>query len=183
MNRSIIDRSPWIVTGFGIGGSISFFVCFGVTFLLSMIRKLKFPEHEILIFTVLFYGIIFFIAHLDVRANMRRNRALLSRNSIKDIDTALTGGKAATARAKTVLWNIITIISVAWLTPALVIYWIAPRRPGMAFTACCFIFSLAGATAYLFKTGKQNQTAYNRIIFFVGVCAGVLTMVRFLPII
>ena len=146
-----------------------------------MIRKLKLPEHEVLLFTVLFYGVVFFIAHAGVRANTRRNRALISRNSIKDFSTTPTGMKSVIARAKTVLWNIITIISVIWLTPALVIYWVAPRHPAMAITVCCFIFSLAGATGVLFKIGKQNQTVYKKLMFFVGVCSGVLTAVHFFP--
>lgn len=182
MNRRIIDRSPWIVNGFGMGGSISLFVCLGVTLLLSVIRKLQFAEHEILIFTVLFYGIIFFIAHLDVRANLRLNRALMSRHSVRDVPAPLTGMNSAKARVKTILWNSITVISVAWLTPALVIYWIAPRDPGMAISACCVLFSMVGATAYLIKTGKQNQTVYNRLLYYAGVCCGVLTVVHFRPV-
>ena len=176
-----LDRSPWIVNGFVIGFSISLFVCFGVIFLLSMIKKLKFPEHEVLVLTVLFYGIIFFIAHSGVRADTRRNRALISRNSIKNFSKAPAETKSTKARVKTILWNMITIISVAWVTPALIIYWISPRHPHMAYAACCFLFSLAGATAYLLKTGKQNQTVYNRIIFFTGVCLGVLSVIHFFP--
>jgi len=181
MNMRIVDRTPWVVSGFGIGVSVSLVVCFGVDFLLSMVTSLKFPEHQVLIFTVLFYGVIFIVAHSGVRAGTRRNRALISRNSMKDFSATPMGSKSATARAKTALWNIVTVVSVIWLTPALVIYWIAPRHPDMSITVCCFIFSLAGATGVLFKTGRQKQTAYNTLMFFVGVCSGILAVVHFFP--
>ena len=147
-----------------------------------MIKILKFPEQEVLIFSVLFYGLIFFVAHSGVRANTRRNRALISKNSFKDRSKVPAGTKSTIDLAKTVVWNIIAIISVVWVTPALIIFWAAPRHLVVAYAACCFIFSLAGATAYLFKTGKQNQTVHNRLLFFVGVCSGVLAVTRFFPV-
>ena len=179
MNRNMIERSPWIVNGFVIGVAISLFVCSGVILLLSMIKRLELPEHQVLLFTVLFYGIIFLIAHSGVRAGTRRNKALISRSAFKDCSNTQAETKSTTALVKTVLWNTVTIISVAWLTPALIIYWAAPRRLSMAYTVCCFLFSLVGAIAYLLKTRKQKQTVYNRLLFFLGVCCGVLAVASF----
>lgn len=177
MNKRIVDRSPWIVTGFVIGVSISLFVCFGVMLLLTMIKKLGMPEHEVLLLTVLFYGGIFFIAHMGLRTETRRNRALISKYSIKDCSNTPIEMKSAVARTKTVLWNVTGIVSVAWLTPALIIYWTAPRHPNMAYSACAFLFGVTGGALYLLKTGKQHKTARDRFLFFVGVCSGVIAVI------
>ena len=181
MNNYIVDRCPWILSGFVIGVSISSFVCFGIIFLLSLIEKLKFPEQEILILTVLFYGIIFIIARSGVRVNTRRNRALVSRNSIRDYAEVQTGTKSTAVLMKSVLWNLVTVFSVAWLTPALILYWAAPRHPNVAIASCCFIFSVLGAIAFLFKAGKQNHTVYSKFMFFTGVFSGVLVVILFFP--
>ena len=181
MNNRIIDRCPWILSGFIIGISISLFVCFGIIFLLSLIEKLKLPEQEILIFSVLFYGIIFIIARSGVRVNTRRNRALVSRNSIKEFSEVSAETNSAATRTKTILWNMVTIISVVWLTPVLILYWTTPRHPNVAIASCCFIFSVLGAIAFLFKVGKQGQTGYNKLMFFIGVCSGVFVVILFSP--
>ncbi len=181
MNKRIIDQSPWVVNGFIIGISVSLFVCSGVMPLIKMVKNLELPEHEVLIFTVLFYGIIFFIAHSGVRTGTRRTKELISRSAFKHYSKAPPETKSTADRVKTVLWNTVTIISVTWVTPALIIYWAEPRHLNRAYSACCILFSLAGAIAYLLRTRKQNKSMANRILFFVGVCSGVFVVVSFLP--
>ena len=183
MKRNESYRFPWTVIGFAIGVSISLFVRFGINLLLSLVKNLNLPEHEVVLYTSLFYGAIFFIAWFGLRADRRSNQALISRwpRLIEDDPPPKSKINSMISRVKTILWSAFGIFSVVWITPALILYWVAPKHPERGILACTILFSLAGATAFFLKNSHKIQTAVSRLMFFIGVCFGTFFLVHFFP--
>ena len=165
-------RVPWTLVGMGIGVSISVLSWIGISELLSVIKKSKLPEEELIIFTSLFYGIVFFIALGGVRAESRRYRLLISKTPYGELPPPPSKAKATLNRIKTILWHIFCMVSLGWLTPVLIIYWAGLTHSKWAVATCaCFSSLLAGAY-YVLKKTDEMKMASNHLFFSIGVIIG-----------
>lgn len=167
----------WV--GFGIGAAISLLTKFGITGLLSLIERFQLPEEELAIFTSLFYGIVFFVALGGVRTESRRNKLLVTgkpyATSPPDPEPKT---KTPLGRIKTVLWYVFSCFSLAWLTPALIIFWADPKHPDWAVSACAYLFSLVAGAVYILRWEEKIKTGYNRFILYIGICLGAILVDR-----
>lgn len=167
----------WIAAGLGIGLSISLLVHFGIMGLLLLLNTLNLAEQEILIFSCLFYAVVFFIARSGVRVDNRRNRDFVTRQAYEEHPP--TKRKVAIGRIKTVLWVTFGCIAIGWITPVLLIYWSDPQDPEWAITASIFIFTSAAAVAFFLKNDKKIKSTVDRITFFIGAGLGAISVVCF----
>ncbi len=178
-NQKKYKRIPWVCLGFGIGVSVSVIVCFGISALLFIIDKFRLPEQELIIFSSLFYGIVFFIALGGMRAETHRYKLIVSKKPFEELSPPPAKSKMTIDRIKTILWVIFSIFSLGWLTPALVIYWAVPIHPTRVISGCAWLFSLIAGAAYIFKKNSDIETPYHHFIFFVGICLGIVLVNSF----
>lgn len=175
-------RIPAVWIGFGVGVAVSSLAHFGIDGLLFLIAQFQLPEEELVIFTSLFYGIVFFIALGGVRSESRRYKALVTRGLYVRPSPPESRARETMGRIRTVLWYIFGLFSLGWLTPALIIYWADPRHPDGAVSVCAYLFSFIAGAAYVWKRRDAVKTGYNCAMLFVGVCLGALLVDRILGI-
>jgi hypothetical protein len=178
-DRKATPRRPWMWVGFTIGAAVSFLAKFGIAGLLFLIQYFQVPEEELAIFTSLFYGLVFFIALGGMRTESRRHKLLLTGKPYATSPPELESRpKTHFDRIKTVLWYVFGCFSLAWLTPALIIFWAEPKHPDWAVSVCAYLFSFAAGAIYILKREEKIKTGYNYFILCVGICLGVILVDR-----
>lgn len=175
-------RRPWVWIGFGIGAAISFLAKSGIAGLLFLVGRFQLPEEELVIFTSLFYGIVFFIALGGARSESRKYKMLVTGRPYQAPPPPASKARETMGRIRKVLWYIFSLFSLGWLTPALIIYWSAPRHPGWAVSVCAYLFSLVAGTVYMMKRAGKTKTWYNYATFYIGVCLGAFLVNRIIDV-
>lgn len=164
-------RLSWIWAGIGIGALVSLLTHLGIRGILFFIEDSHLPKQELIIFTNLFYGIVFFIALGGLRTENKRYKRIVSRNPYNHIPPpVLSKARARFKRIKTILWIVFSAVSLGWLTPALVIFWTAPKNPRVAVIACAYLFSMVVGVAYGLGNNR-NETPQPRgyLMLLVGI--------------
>lgn len=169
---------PRIWVGFGIGAAVSSIAYSGIAGLIFLIEQFQLPEEELVIFTSLFYGIIFFVALGGVRAESRRYKMLVARRPFETPPPPASRARETMGRIRTVLWYVFSLFSLGWLTPALIIYWTEPKHPDWAVSVCAYLFSLFAGTVYVLKRSDKIRTGYNYAMLYVGVALGAFVVNR-----
>jgi len=169
-----IKRVSWVRIGFGIGVSVALLGYFGISGLLFAIEKFEIPEEQLTIYTSLFYGIIFFIAFSGFRVETRRHRMLLSRKPYEELSQPITTkAKEKLKRIRSILWLIFTVVSLGWITPALLIYWMEPRHIVRPVVICSSLLGVAAGILIVLKRTQDTKTPYDYFLFSVGLFLGI----------
>ena len=164
-------------SGISIAVIISLFASLGINFILTLINNLHLSKQLVVIYTSIFYGIVFFIARAGVRIKKNPRYRSFYREDPDEEPESISGIKSMLSRVGSVLWIAFGVISIVLLTPALVIYWKSPLNPDRIIMTCGFFFSLAGAVAFFFQNNEKIKSTSGRIIFFSGVFLGLLVFV------
>ena len=175
------DQKSWsylfcLFTGLGIVLVISLFVRSGISFILSLLNNLQLPKQVVVIYTSIFYGIVFFIARAGVRVKKRSRYGSLYKDDLEEEEESISGNKSMLSRARSLLWIAFGVISILLLTPALIVYWRSPLNPGRIIMICGVIFSLAGTGIFFIQNSEKIQSVAGRIMFFSGVISGILLL-------
>ena len=175
MGIMIKKENNWILcllSGFRIAFLSALFVILGVCFTLWLLENWQLQKEILVIYTSIFYGIIYFIARAGVRVKSYRQNANLNEKNLKDKIESPFKIKSLISRVRIIAWYFFWIFSILWLTPAAVIYWASPLHPNRIIMLFAFILSLATASIYFIENIEKFLSITNRLIFYLGACLG-----------
>ena len=180
MNKN--RKNNWLLCllyGFGISFLIALFVLLGVQFMLFLLAGWKLPREVVVVYTSLFYGIVFFIARIGTRAKNRWKQITINEEDLEDETEIFTKKRSIISRIRSVLWILFAIFSVLWLTPTLVIYWTSPLHSNSIFTLFSFVFGFTASVIYFVVNTEKFLSITDRLIFFLGACSGPIIVIYF----
>jgi hypothetical protein len=160
------------LSGLAIALLVSLFVIFGTNLMLRIIRAFDLPTQALVIYTSIFYGIIFFIARASVPVNRRPLSLQETEEGLLDEGENPPKKRPAISLLLTILWVLFGIFSVLWVTPALVIYWSSPIYPDKITALLALIFGLASAAIYFALKNERFHSILDRLLFLGGTCLG-----------
>lgn len=175
-------RRSWVLIGFGIGAVVAFLINFGIAGLLFLIGQFQLSEDELVIFTSLFYGIVFFFALGGMRFESRKYKMLVTGRPFQAPPPPVSKIRETMGRIRSVLWYIFGLFSLGWLTPALIIYWTDLKHPDWAVSIFAYLFSFAAGTAYVIKRADSEKTGYDYAMLYIGICMGALLVDRIIGV-
>lgn len=175
MGIIIRKKNNWIsclLSGFRIAFISALFVMLGVCFMLWLLEKWQLQKEIVVIYTSIFYGIIYLIARAGVRVKSHRHNTNLNKKDLEDKIEAPSEIKSLISWVRIIAWYFFWIFSILWLTPAAVIYWASPLHPDRIIMLFAFILSLATASTYFIGNIEKFLSITNRLIFYLGACLG-----------
>ena len=172
MIRKENNRILCLLSGFGIAFLSALFVILGVCFMLWLLDNWQLQKEIVVIYTSIFYGIIYFIARAGVRVKSHGQNANLNEKNLEDKIEAPSKIKSLISRVRFIAWSFFWIFSILWLTPVVVIYWASPLHPNRIIMLFAFILSLATASIYFLGKIEKFLSITNRLIFYLGACLG-----------
>ena len=173
-------KNNWLLcllSGLGISLLGALFILFGVRFVLLLVETWQLPKQVLVIYTSIFYGIVFLFARAGVRVKSRWKYAPVNEEHLEDETEALSEKRSVISRVRTAIWVSFGIVSVLWLTPALAIYWISPLHPNRVILLCASIFGLAAAAIYFVGNDEKFLSITDRLMFCLGACFGPIIVV------
>jgi hypothetical protein len=163
-----------LLSGFGITFLCAIFVFSGVRFMLYLLKALHVQKDVVIIFSSIFYGIVYLIARAVVNVRSRRQQSHFALEKLEaDMDES-SESRPQIPEFRLTPWFLFGVFSVMWLTPALVIYWASPVYPGKIIVIFSFIFSLPTAIIYYLLNDKRFQSLTDRLVFYLGACTGLI---------
>lgn len=158
-----------------MGVSASLLGYFGISGLLFAIELFHMPEEQLAIYTSLFYGVIFFFAFSGFRAETRRHRMLMTKKLYEEVPSApiRTKARAQMARVRRCIWVLFSVVSLGWITPALVIYWMEPLHVARMVVVSASLVGVAAGIFFVRRKIENVKTTYDLFRFFVGLCIGI----------
>jgi hypothetical protein len=171
-----------LLSGFGITFLCAIFVFFGVQLMLYLLKALRVQKDIVVIFSSIFYGMVYLIARAVV--NVRRHRQG-SHFALEELEASMdesSESKPQIPEFRLTAWFLFGIFSVMWLTPALVIYWASPVYPNKIIVIFSFIFSLPTAIIYYLLNDRKFQSLTDRLVFYLGACSGFIVAIFLIKI-
>jgi len=163
-----------LLSGFGITFLCAIFVFLGVQSILYLLKALHLQKDVVIIFSSIFYGMVYLIARAVVNVRSRRQR---SHFALEELEAGMDESSESRPQIpdfRLTAWFLFGIFSVMWLTPALVIYWTSPVYPSKIILIFSFIFSLPTAIIYYLLNDKKFQFLTDRLVFYLGACSGLI---------
>ena len=168
-----------LFSGFGIAFLTVLFVISGVRFILFFLESLQLQREVVVIYSSIFYAIIFFIARAGVRVKSHWQHTPNYEEYTEEEMEELSKNRSLFSRARNIMWLSLGIYSILWLTPALSIFWVSPINPDRVIDLCSFLFALTASTIYLIVKAEIYSLLSDRLIFFVGAFSGALIPIFF----
>ena len=170
-NKQLIN----FLSGFAITTLVVLAVRFGVEFVLFIIESFELSRPVLIFYTSILYGIVFLIARTGARTNRQRSAPDIPDDSQDNFETEILSKKSSIKPGvRTLLWVFFGSFSIFWLTPGLVIYWSSPIHPQKLTALLGSLFGLASAAIYFAVKNERFQKIIDRLLFFIGVCLGLL---------
>jgi hypothetical protein len=169
-----------LFSGFGIAFLTVLFVISGVRFILFFLESLQLQREVVVIYSSIFYAIIFFIARAGVRVKSHWQHTPSYEEYPEKEMEKLSKKKSLFSRIRNIMWISLGIYSILWVTPALSIYWGSPIYPNRVIGLCSFLFALTASAIYLIVKAKFYSLLSDRLIFFAGAFSGTLIPIFFL---
>jgi hypothetical protein len=158
-----------LLAGFVVASLIALFIRYGISFTLYLLHTWQVSTFQ----TIVFYGLLFVLARAGVQGKSRR-RPFMGMSS--DGRGEMDGEPEQSSRragAYKVIWTVLAVYSVLWLTPALILYWIyAHPYPNQMIGALVALLSMITAGVYFIGNGKRFPARGDKILFFAGTCLG-----------
>ncbi len=170
-----------LLSGFSITFLCSIFIFLGVQFILYLLKALHLQKDVVIIFSSIFYGIVYLIARAVVNARSRGKQSNFAPEELDSMDELIESRPQITGFRITA-WSIFGIISVMWLTPALVIYWASPVYPSKIVVIFSFILSLPTAVIYYLLNDNKFKRSADSLVFYLGACSGLFLAIFLIKI-
>ncbi len=171
-----------LLSGFGITFLCAISVFLGVQSMLYLLKALHVQRDVVIIFSSIFYGMVYLIARAVVNVRSRRQQSHFALEELEAGMDKLNESKPQIPEFRLTAWFIFGIFSVMWLTPALVIYWASPVYPSKIIVIFSFIFSLPTAIIYYLLNDKKFQSLTDRLVFYLGAGSGLILAIFLIKI-